>query len=177
MRFLLLLAAIVPLCSHPSAAQSPTRADFDGVDSHEAESLSTADSPSSRLHSSQFILNASSAAPTAHYPVSYYFVQPWRPISSQHTGFLPDRPDSDLPKTFRYILGGVFVGISTASLVGSIGLSVGAVRGFQNDDPFSDFAAVGAVVLAGGSLGLSIMSGIWASRLFRGKVILIPPSQ
>jgi len=91
--------------------------------------------------------------------------------------YILDRPDSELPTTMRYVLGGTLAAVSTASLVGGIGLGITTVDAFRSNARLTDTLGVVTAILSAGAIGFSITSGVWSVRLFRGKAIFRSPSR
>lgn len=88
-----------------------------------------------------------------------------------------ERPDSDLPRPMRYVLGGTFAVLSVGSLVTSVRLGVATVDAFQSDAPLTDGLGVLVGFAAAGAVGFSVTMGVLSVRLFRGKMMLLPPSR
>jgi hypothetical protein len=91
--------------------------------------------------------------------------------------YILDRPDSELPTTMRYVLGGALAAVSTASLGGGIRLGIATVNAFRSNARLTDTLGVVTAILSAGAIGFSITSGVWSVRLFRGKAILRGPSR
>lgn len=91
--------------------------------------------------------------------------------------YILDRPDSELPTTMRYVLGGTLAAVSTASLVGGVGLGITTVDAFRSNARLTDTLGVVTAILSAGAIGFSITSGVWSVRLFRGKAIFRDPSR
>jgi len=87
-----------------------------------------------------------------------------------------DRPDSDLPASARYVLGGLMAGVSAASAAGSVWFGRGTVLLFRSDAALSNSLGVLTGMLAVGGAGFAVMSAVWSVRLFRGKAVLLPPT-
>jgi len=109
--------------------------------------------------------------------ISAYLVRHQRRKSTLlRASYVPNRPDSELPKTMRYALGGTLAAVSVASFAGGIGLGIGTVDAFQSDTHLSNTLGVLTAMMSAGAIGLSITSGVWSVHLFRGKAMLLPPS-
>jgi len=109
---------------------------------------------------------------TAEASVSAYFIQQPR-LNGVASGLRPlERPDSELPKPVRYVLGGTFAAVSAASFAGGVWSAHATIVLFRRDALLSDSFGVLTAMMSAGAFGFSIVSGVWSLRLFRGKVVL-----
>jgi hypothetical protein len=156
MKYITCILTVVMLHALPSYAQpSPPVAD-----------ATTARTPTSVVLKS-----------TPNASIASYFARQQRLKSTLlRASYVPDRPDSELPKTMRYALGGTLAAVSVASFAGGIWLGVGTVNAFRSDAHLSDMLGGLAAMMAAGAIGFSITSGVWSVRLFRGKAMLLSRS-
>jgi len=162
-RVLLFFTLALPAISLPSAAQEP-------VCDRAVETASTIDpSQSVVVPSGRPSAEADACRPFLHLESLGGVVLP--------TARADDRPDSDLPKSARYVLGGIMAGVSAASVAGSVGLGRATVSLFRSDAPLSSSLGVLTGILTAGSVGFAVMSAVWSVRLFRGKAVLLPPTR
>lgn len=111
---------------------------------------------------------------TADASVSAYFVQPPRLGGAAYSAPRPlERPDSELPKPVRYVLGGTFAAVSAASFAGGVWSAHATITLFRRDASLSNPLGVLTAMMSAGAFGFSIASGVWSLRLFRGKVVLL----
>lgn len=86
-----------------------------------------------------------------------------------------DRPDSDLPAAMRYALGSTLAVVSVSSLVGGVWLGRASVQTLRGNTELSTPLGLVVGIASAGALGLSVTSGVWSVRLFRGKAVLTAP--
>jgi hypothetical protein len=114
---------------------------------------------------------------TSNASVSAYFVQQRLRESDDWLVLRQvERPDSELSKPVRYVLGGTLATVSIASFVGGVWLGRATITLFRSDALLSNGFGALSAMLSAGAFGFSVTSGIWSLRLFRGKAMLMPPS-
>jgi hypothetical protein len=140
-----------------------------------AQSLPPAANVTTEKITPSVVLKSASYISTSAYLVRHQRLI-WLKSTLVRASYGPNRPDSELPKTMRYALGGTLAAVSVASFAGGIGLGIATVDAFQSDTHLSNTLGVLTAMMSAGAIGFSITSGVWSVRLFRGKAMLLPPS-
>ena len=107
--------------------------------------------------------------------ISSHFLQPHEyGMLAPAARVLPDRPDSELPRPVRYVLGTTFAAISVTSMVSGVAMGIYTVDLLRQDPPsIGRLFSILTGMMSAGAIGFSIASGVWSVRLFRGKVMLL----